>query len=163
MKNKSVLYHPTAYHEAGHVVMAYLLGIRIKRASIISGKDYVGIVHHEKIVRGEYAENDNSLRNRNRMEKSVLISLAGDIAQKHHAPRSLGGASDDHDKASDLALMVNSSSESANASLNWLTIRATDVLKLRWPMVDAVARELVKQKELGREQIQALLWRAMWK
>jgi hypothetical protein len=151
-----VLYHPTAYHEAGHAVMPYFLGVRLKKVSIVPGKDYVGIVLLEKVVRGLAPEIDTSLRNFDRMEKLARIAIAGSIAQKIHAPRSHGGASSDHQTVVDIAFMLNGSSEAANAWIEWLKIRVKDALKTRWVFVDTVARELVKEKELNREQILAL-------
>jgi hypothetical protein len=151
-----VLYHPTAYHEAGHADMPYFLGVRLKKVSIVPGKDYVGIVLHEKVVRGLAPEIDTSLRNFDRMEKLARIAIAGTIARKIHAPRSHGGASSDHQTVVDIAFMLNGSSEAANAWIEWLKIRVKDALKTRWVFVDTVARELVKEKELNREQILAL-------
>jgi ATP-dependent Zn protease len=36
---------PTAYHEAGHVVIAYVLGYKPKAATIIPAGDAAGVVH----------------------------------------------------------------------------------------------------------------------
>jgi len=152
-RNAPLLYHPTAYHEAGHAVVAYFLGVRLKKVSIFPNKDYVGIVLHEKVVRGLAPETDTSLRNFDRMEKLARIAIAGNIAQKIHAPRSHGGASSDHQTVVDLAFMLNGSSEAANAWIEWLKISVKDALKTRWLFVDAVARELAKEKELNREEI----------
>ncbi len=157
MTHKSVLYHPTAYHEAGHAVVAYFLGVRLKKVSIIPDKDYVGIVLHEKVVRGLAPEIDTSLRNFNRMEKLARIAIAGNIAQKIHSPRSGDGASSDRQTVADMAFRLNGSSEAASAWIKWLAIGVTDTLKLRWDFVDAVAHELVRQKELTREQVAALV------
>src|SRR5260370_14575354 len=153
MKKKSALYHPTAYHEAGHAVMAYFLGVRLKKVTIITNKDYVGSVLQEKVVRGLAPEVDISLRNFDRMEKLARIALAGNIAQKIHAPRSHDGASSDRQTVADVAFRLNGSSEAASAWIKWLKIGVTDTLNFRWNFVDAVAHELVKQKELTREQI----------
>jgi hypothetical protein len=153
---KSRLYHPTAYHEAGHAVMAYFLGVRLKKVSVIPDKDYLGIVLHEKVVRGRSPEIDTSLRNFDRMEKLARIALAGSIAQKIHAPRSRDGASSDRQTVANVAFMLNGSSEAASAWIKWLEISVTDAIKARWTFVDAVAGDLVKEKELNREQILAL-------
>ncbi len=156
MTHKSVQYHPTAYHEAGHAVVAYFLGVRIKKVSIIPGKDYVGIVIHEKVVRGLAPEIDMSLLNFNRMEKLARIAIAGDIAQKIHAPKSGDGASSDRQTVADVAFRLNGSSEAASAWITWLKVSVTDTVKNRWAFVDAIAHELVKHKQLTREQIAAL-------
>lgn len=150
---RSVLYHPTAYHEAGHAVMAYFLGVCIKKVTIVSGKDYLGRIVHGNVLKGRYWEFSSN----SRMEKNALIALAGDIAQRLHAPRSMGGASKDHDKAYDMATRVNTSPEAAVAWIKWLKIRARDILKVRWNLVDSVARELVKRNEVSRDQVAAVL------
>jgi hypothetical protein len=133
--------------------MAYFLYVRIKKVSIVPDKDYLGIVLHEKVVRGLAPEVDMSLRNSGRMEKLARIALAGNIAQKMHAPRSRSGASSDHQTVADIALRLNGSSEAANAWIEWLHISVKDALKVRWAFVDVLAHELVKHKELTREQI----------
>jgi hypothetical protein len=156
MTPKSKLYHPTAYHEAGHAVTAYFLGVRLKKVTIIPNKDYVGAVIHEKVIRGISPEIDTSLRNFARMERLARIALAGSIAQKIHAPRSHDGASSDRQTVADVAFRFNGSSEAATAWIKWLKIGVTDTLNFRWTFVDAVAHELVKQKELTREQIAAI-------
>jgi hypothetical protein len=153
---RPMLYHPTAYHEAGHAVMAYFLGVRLNKVSIVPDKDYVGIVLHEKVVRGRSPEIDTSLRNFDRMEKLARIALAGNVAQKLHAPRSHDGASSDRQTVADAAFMLNGSSEAASAWIKWLEISVTDAIKGRWTIVDTVAREVVKEQELSREQILAL-------
>ena len=148
--------YPTAYHEAGHAVMAYFLYIRVKKVSVVPGKDYLGFMLHEKVVRGLAPDVDMSLRNFDRMEKLARISLAGHIAQKIHAPRSHSGTSSDHQIVADMALRLNGSSEAANAWIKWLRISVRDGLKARWTFVDTVAHELVRQKEFSREQITTL-------
>ncbi len=156
MKSKPALYHPTAYHEAGHAVTAYFLGVHLKKITIIPDEDHVGAVLHEKVVRGRSPEIDTSLRNFDRMEKLARIAAAGDIAQKIHAPRSHDGASSDRDTVANIAFFFNGSSEAANAWIKWLRISVRDGLKARWTFVDTVAHELVRQKKFSREQITTL-------
>src|SRR5260370_34859100 len=91
MKKKSALYHPTAYHEAGHAVMAYFLGVRLKKVTIIPNKDYVGSVLHEKVVRGLGPGVDILLRNLARKEKLARIALDGNTTQKIYPPKETNG------------------------------------------------------------------------
>jgi hypothetical protein len=159
--NRCVLYYPPAFHEAGHVVVAHFLGIHLKKVSLIHNKDYVGKVIHEKVVRGLAPEIEMSLRNFNRMENLARIALAGDIAQKKHAPRSSDGAGLDRETVADKALRLNGSSEAAGAWIEWLKISVKDMLALHWPFVDAVARELARENILNGEQIEAIFTRQM--
>jgi len=156
---RGTLYYPPAFHEAGHVVMAYFLGIRLKKVSLVHNKDYVGIVIHEKVVRGLAPELEMSLRNFSRMENLARIALAGDIAQKIHAPRSSDGAELDRKTVADIALRLNGSPEAADAWIEWLKFSVKDMLTLRWPFVEAVARELARENVLNGEQIEAILAR----
>jgi hypothetical protein len=157
---RGVLYYPPAFHEAGHVVAAYFLGVRIKKVSILHNKDYVGIVIHEKVVRGLAPEIDTSvLRNFNRMENLARIALAGDIAQKIHAPRSSDGAGLDRETVANIAFRLNGSPEAAGAWIEWLKVSVKDMLTVRWPFVDSVARELARENALNKEQIEAIFTR----
>jgi hypothetical protein len=157
---RGVLYYPPAFHEAGHVVAAYFLGVRIKKVSILHNKDYVGIVIHEKVVRGLAPEIDTSvLRNFNRMENLARIALAGDIAQKIHAPRSSDGAGLDRETVANIGFRLNGSPEAAGAWIEWLKVSVKDMLTVRWPFVDAVARELARENALNKEQIEAIFTR----
>jgi hypothetical protein len=45
----------TAFHEAGHLVAAWRLGLRVHGATIKPGVDYAGLVEHEKARSGESA------------------------------------------------------------------------------------------------------------
>ena len=159
--NSGVLYYPPSFHEAGHVVVAYFLGIRLKKVSLIHNKDYVGKVIHEKVARGLAPEINMSLRNFNRMENLGRIALAGDIAQKKHAPRSSDGAELDRQTVADIAFQLNGSSEAAGAWIEWLKLSVKDMLTVRWPFVDAVARELARENVLNGEQIEAIFTRQM--
>jgi hypothetical protein len=157
---RGVLYYPPAFHEAGHVVAAYFLGVRIKKVSILHNKDFVGIVIHEKVVRGLAPEIDTSvLRNFNRMENLARIALAGDIAQKIHAPRSSDGAGLDRETVANIAFRLNGSPGAAGAWIEWLKVSVKDMLTVRWPFVDAVARELARENALNKEQIEAIFTR----
>jgi hypothetical protein len=159
--NRGVFYYPPAFHEAGHIVAAYFLGIRLKKVSLIHNKDYVGKVIHEKVARGLAPDIDVSLRNFNRMENLARIALAGDIAQKIHAPTSSDGAGLDRETVADIALRLNGSPEAAGAWIEWLKVSVKDMLTLRWPFVDAVARELARENVLNGEQIEAIFAQQM--
>jgi hypothetical protein len=103
----------TAYHEAGHMVAAWRLGMKIRSATIVPDESYSGKVEHDNPLRGNNLEFDNSDRARIRGENAVLICLAGPIAQRQFRPSSLRGyhGGFDHEKAVNLALTFNSGDE----------------------------------------------------
>src|SRR5437867_3805113 len=72
----------TAYHEAGHAVAAYFLGVRLKSVTIEPGDDSAVRTHHQDLIdkRIEYEEITD--RTRLNIERTVMICLAGQEAQK---------------------------------------------------------------------------------
>lgn len=142
----------TAYHEAGHAFIVWKLGVSLKKITIVPSKDFAGCCTHAKVVRGKYAAADDSDRTRIRMERLVLIALAGTAAQRLHNSRSYRHfhSQTDHDRAVDVALTICGSSESAEAYLRWLNIRVRDMLRFApaWRAVRALAKELLKRKVL---------------
>jgi hypothetical protein len=93
------------------------------------------------------------------MGNLARIALAGYIAQKIHAPRSSDGAELDRKTVADIAVRLNGSPKAADAWIEWLKISVKDMLTLRWPFVDAVARELARENVLNGEQIEAIFTR----
>ncbi len=79
----------TAYHEAGHMVAAWRMHVKIHTATIVPTEDYEGCVHHESPLRGIKLDVDGSDRAEIKANKMVLICLAGPAAQRHYNPRSL--------------------------------------------------------------------------
>lgn len=119
----------TAYHEAGHTVVAWRLGAGPRTVTIIPRGDVQGEMTQE-IIDADL-DFDGSDHIRNRIERAIMIRLAGPIAQRHFMPRSWrhwhGGP--DHAMAFDLAFRVNGSQRAAKAHLKWLEIRTQDLLE----------------------------------
>jgi hypothetical protein len=155
----------TAYHEAGHAVMAWSLRVRVDKVSICPEGDSLGHCSHEKIVRGRNPELDDSLRRRDQYEKDILVALAGGIAQRLFNCRSWRRlyVEGDWRKAARLAFNINGSSEQADAYLRWLEIRAKDTIssKRMWPLVKALARELLLKRKLSRDEVLAVIQRTL--
>jgi hypothetical protein len=152
------------YHEAGHAVVAHLLGIHVKRVTIVPDptRGNVGHVHHGKVIRGRAPDYNDSPRTQRLIENSVRIALAGHVAQKIYAPRSYYGAAEDHRDAFGWALTVNhDEQDTANAWFKWLELDVTHLLKSRWEFVEAVAAELLKSETLNAEQFQAVWQRVL--
>lgn len=156
MKRTQSMRAATAYHEAGHAFVAWSLGVAVHRITIVPSGLIAGSVQHEKIIRGKYPELDGSMRARMRMEKNILIALAGPIAQRLYKSRSCRSwhSTGDYRAASDMALLINSSGKQASAYLKWLQIRTEEILIARWPLVHALAQELLRKGEIkGKEMV----------
>jgi ATP-dependent Zn protease len=65
----------TAYHEAGHAVVALALERPVDKVSIVPGKEYLGACHFRKGV---------TRPSMDLVEREILISLAGMAAQARH-------------------------------------------------------------------------------
>jgi len=148
----------TAYHEAGHTVVAWRLGANPKSATIIPDGEVQGEISREALFEPPL-DFDGSDHARNRIERAIMICLAGPIAQRHFAPRSWRrwhGASD-YQTAFDLALRINGSSSAAKAHLKWLEMRTQDLVRSLWSFVERIAGDLLMRGTLPLEEIQSAL------
>ena len=147
----------TAYHEAGHAVMAHTLGVRMHGASIIADGDVLGHVRFKKPrwLIFEELSGEATPRAQNWIERNIQVAYAGQLTEKMYMGRSnQGGARADDEGMADLALCACGSAEEARAFLQWLELRAAAPLGTpRFKVaVEAVARELLARKKLtGRE------------
>ena len=92
-----------AYHEAGHAVVAFFLGLSISRhgVTIVPSKDYLGVTH----IPNKLAENPEYARSgktKLRIEKLAIMFRAGDIAERKHNPECRRDDRQDRGNATDL-------------------------------------------------------------
>jgi ATP-dependent Zn protease len=139
----------TAFHEAGHAVMAYLQRVPFRQVSIVPDADTLGHV----LFGGwpEWANPDSGdYRERAAYDyfmRRARVSLAGQIAEGHHLgkpPRS--GMYSDNCQVADRALhLCLGVEDTANAMLEWLYLDTRDRLTspLVWPAVERLADALV--------------------
>lgn len=142
----------TAYHEAGHVVVALLEGLEIEYATIKASGHRAG---HVKL-RGKTRRTTAS---RLKLEGLIIVALAGDIAQRRFAPRSSRSwqTTGDRRDAVDMALSICGSGESATAYLAWLTIVTRDLVHGRWDCVERVAEALMQSVNLSGDELWELV------
>ncbi len=145
----------TAYHEAGHLVVAWRLGLPVHRASIIRDAHAHGFVQHKNPLFGIRLEMDGTDRARLRAEKAIMVSLAGPIAQRRYNSRSWRSAhgNQDYDTATELVLYANGSPEAASAHLRWLEIRTADLLNACWHVVEGLSAELLVRGSMNSGEI----------
>lgn len=155
--NKLSQLEATAYHEAGHAVAAFFFGFHIKSATVLAADDYLGRVDSRPKGKLDFGSNTPAMRIK--AEKFIIVTLAGDIAQRRFNPRSsrTWQTTSDRALAADLALTVCGSGESATAYLAWLSIRARDIIHGRWDTVEKVARLLLDRKTVTGQELYAAI------
>jgi cell division protease FtsH len=168
-----------AYHEAGHLVILYLLHPQddVFKASIISRGGALGVVHH--LPREEYFSQDRDVA-----LAEIKVSLAGYMAEKLRFGVTTSGVSSDFQKAMAVAhnmvwrvgmgsngflgdfsmIPEGQISESLKERLNAETERilrecsddTTRVLKKNWKIVDRFVKELLEKEELDYDEIDSI-------
>lgn len=160
-KKRTKRLEATAYHEAGHVVAAWRMRLALMGATVVATEDTLGSAKKNSglSVMDEVFDESGSFATR--VERSIIVALAGDAAQRHYSPRSWRGDQDDIDGAIELASQVCEDSEVANAYLAYLSVVARSLVTgPRWPVVRAVAEALLDQGTLSGDECRAVISRA---
>jgi hypothetical protein len=147
----------TAYHEAGHAVVAFKLGIRLHRdgVTIEDGEGYSGLCATKPRLQGDISA-DAPERMKTRAERQVMVFLAGLEAQRKHRVSSVRSyhAHGDYLHAVDYLSPFSESMEEVNAWLRLLMIRTMDIMnsEVWWGAIEGLARMLMEKRTLsGRE------------
>jgi hypothetical protein len=151
----------TAYHEAGHAVAAIAQGVAVRSSTIAPDKQegYAGRVRHGDLTRRVNIEADNSPSTRSRIERRIVVALAGTAAQRRYDRRSWRSfhSSSDYEMAANLADAVSSSPAASEAFLKWLAVATDDLIAARWVEVEKIAKALLEEKTLSGARIPALI------
>lgn len=150
----------TAYHEAGHAIMAISQGFAIRKATIVATEETYGEVTRYATTMERRIEFDNSTFIVDRIEKLILIFYAGGIAQRKFAPRCKWKlrASGDHKKAAHLFSYICGLDEKAQYYYSRLLWRRTELaVDFHWPEIEAVAAALLIEKRLTGKQVRAIM------
>ena len=149
-----------AYHEAGHVVMCWCGHIGVKGASIVPDGETAGNVTHDRAFKkSDRPDITITSALADRMERLARVCLAGTIAQRRYNPRSLRRhhAEADWSIAADLALRLGGSGEIASAYVNLWDVQTKQALETWWPVVEAVAADLLDKRELSRDEVEGTI------
>lgn len=150
----------TAYHEAGHAVMAHLCGQIVTKVEIIGDDDHTGSV---SCIR--FHEEPQWLADENipsaAIEARVLCLVAG-IAAENIVSGDLSWheSEGDLDEAVRLALRVVGSCERVLPFLKEARDHSSDLLRRHWKAVEALAGLLLIHKSLSRDEVRQVV--AAW-
>lgn len=153
----------TAYHEAGHAVVGWRLGIGLRKKGVtIAPKkgEYLGCCFAKAGV-GRDIEWNASDRNSIRAEKNVQSLLAGVIAQRRYNPRSVRGnpASSDHQAAIDTLSHFAAEQREVEAWLKLLHIRTGNMLANPdiWRAVERLASALMERRTIPGKEVTEII------
>jgi hypothetical protein len=141
-----------AYHEAGHAVVGYVLGLEIEQVTINPSESSLGQCRY----RG-WDDDDAGAD----LDTQLLFILAGAVAEEI-AMGAMSRSADER-RALGLALMREGSEDEAArraANVRWLTTR---FLARHWPVVKALAIALRKHRDLDGPQATGIINRAFRK
>lgn len=142
----------TAYHEAGHAVIAHLHRRPFRRVSIVTIGEAAGRVE-TSAWRGHFdPEGLVTSRDERRVMTMISVAVAGHVAVcLLEGTTTSEGAERDFEHAYGLASKVSGSPEEADALVEWLRARVRNELSLpdNWAAVKALAEALLAQPEIG--------------
>jgi cell division protease FtsH len=166
-----------AYHEAGHAVMAYLMGDPVQKATIVARGDALGYTFH-------LPDEDRYLHTREELIDWMTIGLAGRAAEQVVFGRVTNGAANDLEKVTSLARamvfeygmsegVVSRTMRADNYALSEETKRLRDseqarltdgayeeairLLEKHRSALDRVAGALLEKETLNRDELGTLL------
>jgi len=147
----------TAFHEAGHAVMAQLCGRQVTEVEIVGDREHTGMVHSlafppdsEDGATPE-AENDD-------VERQLKIILAGTVAEAMASGRQgWDETSEDLDAAVRLGMRLVDDCEDVLPLLKDIGADVEQELGRHWSAVEMLAVELLDSKALTGSEVRKLL------
>src|SRR5688572_23828304 len=146
----------TAYHEAGHLVIGMLFGIRCSSVSIRPDemRGSLGRV----VPLGGHAGPSIVDLSRGSIERWVCVLFAGRAAEVRFAPdardEALESARGDDEQAEDHLERAGIANHSTR---HLLRARTADLVEEHWATIENVARALLKHEEFDAEQVERLV------
>jgi hypothetical protein len=140
-----------AHHEAGHAVVAHMLGCTVRRVAIGDDSGSTEV----RYGRGEQAK-----------ERAILVTLAGPYAQKRFDQRSdwrgrshTGVSSGcDFDIVTDLIHTMHGKGKVAEAYWRYVEARAEQLVNQHWDRIEPLAEALLQRKAMTGDAMKALFW-----
>jgi hypothetical protein len=150
----------TAYHEAGHAVMAYCLNYYIRHVSIIPEGDILGHLQRGQRENVKGAEFNPSAGTRNGIEKKAMVSWGGNVAEyllTRHKFRTV--SEQDEQDVFYCLLYLSSNAQEAGAYSDWLWYRTKTMLQAswHWAATEALARELFDHRYIGGNRVRQII------
>lgn len=153
-----------AYHEAGHAVAGWCLGVKVIWATIDADEDLPAHVKIEREKPSTCHAIDRGERwhpSRFRAEKRVMVLQAGEVAQLRYNPRSVRLYHCMLDLYGCITPLVNYAlhNEKPDTKLHYgLLYKWTEsLIAQHWHLVEAVAKALLKHRKLSGTKIREVI------
>ena len=133
----------TAYHEAGHAVMALLMGRSVQKVSIIPSQNRLGTCTMKK---------GRAKQVQDKLEAEILILLAGMAAEGRKSGRyNVQGATQDLRMVEKLAMTRSGNPRQATKLVHKLLDKTQHLLsnKSTWTAVKVIADELIEHESIS--------------
>ena len=154
----------TAYHEAGHVIAAWCLKIKMRRATIVSHGDLGGLVTIERDKPSTLAaigRGDRWHSSRLRAERLVMCLQAGEVAHLRYDFNSVSHYHYLLDLENCLQLLtkyaIHNVKPDARPHYDLLYKWTESLIEQHWHLVEAVANALLEHKVLSGAQVRAVI------
>jgi ATP-dependent Zn protease len=150
-----------AYHEAGHAMIAYRLGIPVREVSMQPTESTAGWVGYQQPLAEIIRSGDTSDERRIRMERYAMVCLAGREAQMRFNFEEL--QEDDYKVDLDLVTQaLNQFSHCEEEVLIYeklLEVRTRRLLDqpMAWEIVTGLAKALLKNETMSSDEVNAVL------
>ena len=149
----------TAYHEAGHAVMAWAHDVGVKEVSIVPNMERNSLGHCQHIVWSAFRPDlEDSLRTRDRVQWLIMVFLGGREAERRFTGRyNHGGATGDMHQVFNMASYLASSDDEIDALVRWLTIRTRNSLDVYWAFVEGLAAALLEEQQMRGKRVREVM------
>ncbi len=169
-RNPELDLQATAYHEAGHAVVAWWLGVGIRRATIIPDKsdNSRGHVLNHSLRPSTYEGielADPFDTSRLRAEKRVMVSMAGEMAQRRFNPHSVRFYHASSDREYIIGVLeryaiwrdgIRDTRPHHKLLQGWTEM----ILSRLWYVVETVANALLERRTLSGKDLRAVMLKA---
>lgn len=149
----------TAYHEAGHAFADWHFGFKVKRATIVPKDGYAGyVVSKSRLHFRSLAYTNPSGARIGRLHERIVSLLAGCAAQRRYRPSSIRSwhGSSDRKGVVDLVFGLHAENEAPHV-FRYLTLKAENLVKRYWFVIEHLAGELFKRKTMTGDEVIAAI------
>ena len=155
----------TAYHEAGHAVVARVGCVMPFREVSIVPDEKEGSLGHVRYwyppFRGDNIYLEDDQRTRTKVEKIIMRALAGGVAEEMYTGQeNREGASEDLESAQAYAeALCHGYFPESEAHLQYLRARTKHILQRQWEQVEDLATALLERKRVKSKEV-SQIWAA---